>query len=134
MLLPCEDHRLLLVEDVLVPGTIEVAVVGRASPGDEYLSGWEGAGRGIVLYFAIVDGGETIAVGDGAESEDLLPFAKETNLGVDLVTDLNERLIPCKRHHQHRELDHGWSFMLLYVQLFNGELLFGFLVLVDLLQ
>lgn len=120
MLLPCEDHRLLLVKDILVPGTIQVAVVGRASSSDEYLSGWEGAGRGIVLYFAVVDGGETIAVGDGAESEDLLPLAKETNLGIDLVADLNERLVSCERHHQHRELHHCWPFMLLYVHLFNG--------------
>ena len=92
------DHWFFLFQNVLVSGTVHIAAVGGSSSCDEDGASWEGACWGIVLYFAVVDGGETVAVGDGAEGEYFFPFSEEADFGVDFMADLYEGLISCEGH------------------------------------
>ena len=50
------------------------------------------------MYLAVIDGGEAVAVGDGAESEYFFSLSKEADFGVDFMADLYEGLISCKGH------------------------------------
>jgi hypothetical protein len=58
VLLTSKSHGTLLLQGVLVSRRVEIAVVGRSSSSDKYLSSWEGASRSIILNLAVVDGGK----------------------------------------------------------------------------
>ena len=123
MLLPGEVHWLLTLKHVLFPRAVKKALVARPSSRDEDLAGGQSAGRCIVLYFAVVDGGEGVAVGEGAESEDLLALSEETDLRSHFVTDLNEVLIAGEGHHEDWELYHCGFVVLANSHLLNRKLL-----------
>lgn len=67
MLLPRKIHWFFLFQGVLIARTVEIATVRGTAASNEYFSGGEGASGGVVLYFAVIDGGEGVAVGDGAQ-------------------------------------------------------------------
>ena len=61
VLLPSKGHRPFLLQSILLSGRVQVAMIGGSSSSDKDLSSREGAGGGIILYLAVVDGREGIA-------------------------------------------------------------------------
>lgn len=98
MFLPSKVHGLPFLKPILFPGRVEVALTTGASSSDEDLSSGEGACRCVVLYLAVIDGGEGVAVGQRTQGEDLLPLSEETYLRGYFVADLYEVLISCEGH------------------------------------
>lgn len=62
MLLPRKVHGLALLEAVLLPRGVEVAVARGPAPRDEDLTVGKRARRGVVLNLAIVDGCQGVAI------------------------------------------------------------------------
>ena len=65
MLFSSKGHWLFLLKSILISRTVLIATIRRPTARDKDLSGWEGASRCIVLYFTIINGGETVAISEG---------------------------------------------------------------------
>lgn len=115
-------HGFFLLQSVLISREVQIATIWGPSPSDEDFPSWQSTSRSIVLYFAVVDSCEGIAIGDGTESQDLFSLSEKTNFRVNLMTDLDKSLFPCEWHNQSRELHYGWLPMFFDVDLVDNEL------------
>jgi len=86
------------------------------------------------LYFCVVDGGETIAIGERAECENLFPLAEKAYLGCYLMADLDEAFVAGEGHNEYWKLNNGRLLMPLDVGLLNNRLILHLFLLLNLLQ